>query len=105
MQIPIPVTLFFVVFATMVVYFLYRFVKYGGLRGALYGSAVARTVGEVELERSSGATTTLRVHVLEDGRIILEVSSRATLAATMHGYPMSADNTGQLIALLQQARA
>jgi len=89
----------------MVVYFLNRFVKYGGLRGALYGSAVARTAGEVELERSSGATTTLRVHVLEDGRIILEVSSRATLSATMHGYPMSADNTGQLIALLQQARA
>jgi hypothetical protein len=104
-QIPIPATLFFVAFGTMVVYFLYRFIKYGGLRGALYGSAIARTVGEVELDRSTSMTTTLRVHVLEDGRIILEVSSRATLAATMHGYPMSADNTAQLIALLQQARA
>lgn len=101
----IPETLFFVVFATVVGYFLYRFFKYGGFRGALYGSAVARTIGEVELERSSGMTTTLRVHVLEDGRVIMEISSRAMLAAKLQGYPMSADNTQQLIALLQQARA
>ena len=105
MKIPIPATLFFVVFGTFVVYFLYRFIKYGGLRGALYGSAIARTVGEVELERSSGMTTTLRIHVLEDGRIVLEISSRAMLAAKLQGYPMSADNTQQLIAMLQQARA
>lgn len=101
---PIPETLFGVVFAAVAGFFLYRFFKYGGLRGALYGSAVARTVGEVKLERASGATTTLRVHVLENGRIILEVSSRAMLAAALHGYPMTTDNTDRLIALLQQAR-
>jgi hypothetical protein len=101
---PIPESLFFVVFAGFVGYFVYRYVKYGGFRGALYGSAIARTVGEVELQGPSSATTTLRVHLLEDGRIILEVSSRATMAATLHGYPMTVGNAGELVELLQQAR-
>ena len=47
---------------------------------------------------------TLRVHLLEDGRIILEVSSRATMAATLHGYPMTVSNAAELVELLQQAR-
>lgn len=46
----------------------------------------------------------LRVHLLEDGRIILEVSSRATMAATLNGYPMTVGNAGELAELLQQAR-
>jgi hypothetical protein len=46
----------------------------------------------------------LRVHVLEDGRIILDVSSRQTLSATLHGYPMTVGNAGELVELLQQAR-
>lgn len=101
---PIPESLFFVVFAGFVAYFVYRYLKYGGFRGALYGSAIARTLGEVELAGSSSTTTTLRVHVLEDGRIILEVSSRATMSATLHGYPMTVGNAGELAELLQQAR-
>ncbi len=101
---PIPESLFFVVFAGIAGYFVYRYVKYDGFRGALYGSAITRTVGEVELLGSSSTTTTLRVHLLEDGRIILEVSSRATMAATLHGYPMTVGNAGELVELLQQAR-
>lgn len=101
---PMPESLFFVVFAGFAGYFVYRYVKYGGFRGALYGSAIARTVGEVQLQGSSSSTTTLRVHLLEDGRIILEVSSRATMAATLNGYSMTVSNAGELAELLQQAR-
>lgn len=101
---PISESLFLVVFAGFVGYFVYRYVRYGGFRGALYGSAIARTLGEVQLQGSSSATTTLRVHLLEDRRIILEVSSRATMAATLHGYPMTVGNAGELAELLQQAR-
>jgi hypothetical protein len=77
---PIPESLFFVVFAGFAAYFVYRYVKYGGFRGALYGSAIVRTVGEVELSGSSSTTTTL------------------------HGYPMTVGNAGELVELLQQAR-
>ncbi len=101
----IPTSLFLVCFAAFVGYFLFRVFKYGGLRGALFGSAIARTVGELELGRVSGATHTLRVHVLENGKIVLELKSRTMLSASLHGYPMTTDNAGQLVALLQQARS
>jgi hypothetical protein len=101
----IPVSLFLAAFATVAGWFIYRFVRYGGLRGALYGSAVSRTVGEVEIEHYGSTRTTLRVHVLEDGRIVLEQSTRALLAASMTGHPMTAGQADHLISLLQQARS
>jgi len=96
---------FWVPIAAIAAFFLYRFLTHGGLRGMLYGSAVARTIGEVELGRRMATTTTLRVHVLENGQIVLEQSSRALLAASMNGTPLSTDETDRLIALLQQARS
>lgn len=94
---------FWVPFAAIGAFILYRFIKYGGFRGALYGSAVVRTVGEVELDRRMGASTTLRVHVLENGQIILEQSSRALVAASVSGMALTAAQAEALSALLQQA--
>jgi hypothetical protein len=102
---PIPESLFFAVFAIVAGWFIFRFVKYGGLRGALYGSAIARTVGELALDDPGTVRTTLRVHVLEDGRTVLEVSSRTSLSIRMMGYPMTSGNVDELVALLQGARA
>ena len=96
---------FWVPFVAIGAFILYRFIKYGGFRGALYGSTVTRTVGEVELTRSLGASTTLRVHVLENGQIILEQSSRALVAASVSGMPLTAAQADALISLLQQARS
>jgi hypothetical protein len=98
-------SLFPLVFVAIAGYFLYRFVKYGGLRGVLYGSTVARTIGEIPLPRRAGTTTTLRVHILEDGRIVLEQSSRALLAASISGLPMNSADVDRLIALLRQPRS
>ena len=96
---------FWVPFVAVAGFLLFRFLKFGGLRGMLYGSAVARTVGEVELERKWGTTTTLRVHVLENGKVVLEHSSRALLSASLNGNTLSQSETDRLIALLQQARS
>ncbi len=52
-----------------------------------------------------GATTTLRVHILDDGQIVLEQSSRAALGASLSGLPLTSAETDRLIALLQQARS
>lgn len=48
---------------------------------------------------------TLRVHLPEDGRIIPEGSSRATMAVTWLGHPMTVAGAGQSTAPLLQARA
>jgi hypothetical protein len=105
MSVPIPESLFFLAFGSVVAWFLYRLLKYGGFRGAMYGSRVARTVGELALERRLGASKTLRVHVLEDGRIVLEETTRASLSIAMTGTTMSPAETDRLLGLLQQARA
>ena len=101
----VPENIFWIAFAAIAAFLLFRFLKHGGLRGMLYGSAVAKTIGEVELERQMGVTTTLRVHVLENGKIVLEHSSRALLAVSMNGTPLSSAETDRLIALLKQARS
>lgn len=95
---------FLIPFVVVVGFFVYRFLKHGGMRGMLYGSGVARTVGEVQLERRRGMTTTLRVHVLENGEVVLEQSSRALLAASINGVPLSSTEADRLIALLKEAR-
>jgi len=77
----VPVILFVIAFVTVLGYFVVRFVKYGGLRFVI------------------------RVLALDDGRIVLEQSSRTMLSASMNGISMRADDADRLIRLLQQARA
>jgi hypothetical protein len=97
--------LFWVPFVAVFGFLIFRLLKYGSFRGMLYGSAVARTIGEVELERKWGTTTTLRVHVLENGKVVLEHSSRALLSASLNGNTLTQGETERLIALLLQARS
>ncbi len=96
---------FWVPFAALAVFLVYRWYKFRGLRGMLYGSAVARTVGEFELAQAAGDVTIIRVHVLEDGRIVMEYSTREALGAAVGGMPLSAAEADRLIDLLQQARS
>ena len=73
---PNPEWMAFAVVAALLGYFGFRFFKYRGFRGAFYGSRLVRTVGELQLQPFLGISTKLRVHVLEDGRIVLEKSRR-----------------------------
>ena len=97
--------LFWVPFAVIPAIILFRILKYGGIRGALYGAAVARTIGEIELTRKMGLALMLRVHVLENDQIVIEQSSRGTLSSSISGIPLNNSETDKLIALLQQARS
>ncbi len=90
--------------ACFVAYFGHRVLKYGGLRGALYGSRVARVVGVIDLGRSGLAKTKLKVLELEDERIVLEQSSTAILAASIHGLPLTGERVDELIELFEKAR-
>jgi hypothetical protein len=102
---PRPEILFAIAFITVVGFFVFRAVKYGGLRGALYGGRVVETFGDVEVSRYGSTRTLLRVLLLEDGRIVLEQSTRAVLAVSLSGFPMVPSEADQLIQFLQQARA
>ena len=91
---PFEVILFVIGLAGILAYFAYRYFKHGSLRGAVYGSSVLETIGEMELKPLGGVSTTLRIHVLEDRRIILEKSSRAVLSYALDGYSLSITRFG-----------
>ncbi len=95
--------LFYIPFLAFVAFFLFRLLKHGGLRGAMYGSKVARTIGEIDLGRRSGAHTTLRVHLLENGEVVVEQSMRAMLGASIQGAQMSKEHAKALLTLLKVA--
>ncbi len=101
----VPVILFAVAFVTVAGFFITRLVKYGSFRGALYGARVIATFGDVEVQRNGSTATSIRVHALEDGRIVLEQSTRALLAYRADGIPMGPIDADRLIHYLQQARA
>jgi hypothetical protein len=54
-----PGTLFFLVFAAVVGYFVYRVLRHGGFRGAMFGARIEDTVGEVRVERQGPVRNSL----------------------------------------------
>ena len=81
---------------------IFRVVKYGGVRGMLYGSRIVRTIGEIQLEPRAGSTGVLRVHVLADGRVVVERVSRSRLSSTLNGVPMDRASVAKLIDVLRR---
>jgi hypothetical protein len=104
--------LFWVPFAVavpVIAVLLYRLLKHGyrllkhGFHAMIYGSAVARTIGEIDLS----PTTTLRVFVLENDQIVLEQSYRNRIfyTNTIGFVLLTVPDTDLLIELLQKARS
>ena len=56
---------FFVIFGLVAARFVYKAIKNGGLRGAMFGAPLRRLVSEMELETRGMVKTKLKVHVLD----------------------------------------
>jgi hypothetical protein len=100
--------IFFAVFGLVVLNLLYRVVKNRGFRGAMFGAAVARTVGEVDLGRRGMVRTRLKVHSLEareDGSPEVGIEFVATTIGSFSMTPLSLtrDQAHALSTLLSQA--
>ena len=98
--------LFAVVFFAVAAWFVFRATKFGGLRGAVFGARIQRTVGEVLGARRSFLTTVLRVHILEGGpeeAVGIEIVSKGFAAYRMTPITLSLVDARTLIGLLQSA--
>lgn len=99
--------LFWVVFAAVALFFVYRIVRHGGFRGALFGADIERTIGFVEGERRAGARTQLKVHVLSgssgDRAIGIEFVEKGFLSYSMTPVTLSRSEAQRLAELLQSA--
>ena len=55
------------VFGAVAAYFAFKFFKFGGLKGAMFGARIERTVGEAAGSDGNVMKTLVRVHVLDGG--------------------------------------
>ncbi|MFW6031069.1 MAG: hypothetical protein ACOC9T_00640 [Myxococcota bacterium] len=100
------ITYFFpLIAAGVLLYVVVRIVRYGGLKAAIFGGRIMRTAGEIKF-RKGAITRVVRVHTIDgdDGeRVVIEHTSRTFLAFSMNPLPLTMDQAGQLIRLLEEA--
>jgi hypothetical protein len=94
-------------FVLVIGVFVFRFVKYGGIKASFFGARIRNTVGEFQLKQSGALTTTMRVHLLEGSaggqNIGLEVSQKAIGGFSVRFFRFSREETGKLVRLLDEA--
>jgi hypothetical protein len=57
-------TIFFVVFGVVAAGILYKVIRHGGFKGAMFGAPVSHQIGEMEFGRRGLINTKVKVHVL-----------------------------------------
>src|SRR5262249_38076441 len=97
---------FFAVIGAIAVYFAFRFFKFGGFKGAMFGARIERTVGEAEGSSGNLTTTLVRVHVLGGGpdkAVGLEFVTKSFASYQMVPITLSDSEARDLIRHLQSA--
>ena len=89
--------------------FIYRIIKNGGLKAAMFSQRIIRTVGEVSGLKQSLMSNTIKVHTLGSGSrpqaIGLEFVSKSMLSYQMVPASLSVQEARKLISLLEAAVA
>lgn len=94
----------FIILGFILIYFIYQVISKGGIKGALFGSKVIRTLGEIPLKESGFYRQYLRIHNLENGNVGIELTSRAPFGFSMNGYSITKLQVDQLIIFLQNSK-
>jgi hypothetical protein len=102
-----PGTLFFLIFAAVVGYFVYRMLRHGGFKGAMFGARIEHTVGEVSVEKQGPMRIALKVHALRRGDseklVGIELVAKSFASYQMTPITLSVHEAQQLVSLLQNA--
>jgi hypothetical protein len=100
--------IFWFIFFTILVSFVWRYFTRGSLVGALLGGRITETIGEVQLSSSVMSSTVLKVSLLEPSGggapdVAIAVTSKAPLGASVVPFKLSRSQAQELVALLQRA--
>ena len=96
--------IFPIVFFGIILYFLYQMFSKGGFKGAIFGSKVIETVGEINLKKVGITNQILRVHKLENGEVGIEHTTKAVLGFSMTGFTITQAQAEELISQLRQTQ-
>ena len=83
-------------------YLAYRVLSKGGIKAALFGSGIAKTIGEIELSSRSLQKDTLRVHKLADGNTGIERTMKAPFGFSTTTITLTRTQAEALRDLLKQ---
>jgi hypothetical protein len=99
--------LFFTVFAAVIGFFVYRMLRHGGFKAAMFGARIDRTVGEVSGEKQGPVGVALKVHILRreaaEKLIGVEFVAKSFASYQMMPITLSASQAQQLASLLNEA--
>ena len=100
--------LFWVFFATITLFILFRVVKFRGFKAALFGASIQRTVGQVNGPGNSfSPSTTLKIHILSGGQpdrtVGIELVAKSCTGYQIIPVTLSLLEAEKLIDLLEQA--
>src|SRR5262245_10561701 len=102
-----PGTLFFIAFAAMVGSFVYRMIRIGVLKDAIFGARIESTVGEVRSESQGFMNVALKVHALRlensEKRVGIELVAKTFLSYQMTPITLSVHQAEQLASFLHDA--
>jgi hypothetical protein len=102
-------TIIWILVGLSLLYFGWKWYRYGSFTGATLGARIARTVGEITLSSSTIASVVLKINILETNpgtspQIALVLISKALpFAASMTPIKLSQVQAKHLADLLQKA--
>ncbi|MGH9733416.1 MAG: hypothetical protein ACRD8A_02340 [Candidatus Acidiferrales bacterium] len=101
---------FWVLFGLIAVRLAYQVIKKRGFKAALFGAAIARTVGELDLGKTGPISTTLKIHCLESNApgtptVGIELVNRSVASYHMLPVRLTSQQASALKELLSQAVA
>lgn len=105
-----PEFIFFALFAFVAANFVYQVIRKGGLKGAIFGASITRTVGELDLGKNGPMRTTLKLHCLESRAVGaptvgIEVVNRSVASYHMFPIRLTSEQVGAPKELLSRAVA
>jgi hypothetical protein len=95
-------------FTAVAAFFVHRIVRYGGLRGAMFGRRVLETLGEVHGARQGPVAVKLKIHVLGDRNdaeraVGLELVAKSFASWQMMPITLPRSEAQKLLSLLHEA--
>jgi hypothetical protein len=105
-----PKFIIYGIWALVALAFAYQVIKKRGLKGAIFGAAIARTVGELDLGKNGPMRTILKLHCLESlvagaPTVGIEVVTRSVASYHMFPIRLTSEQVGVLKELLSRAVA
>jgi len=97
---------FWPIFLLIAGYFLYRIIRNKGLRGAMFGGIVSKTIGEIELAKKGMIRSKIKVHRIQSGganKIGIEVVHKGHLSYHMTPITLSREEAVRLTELIGRA--